>query len=63
MDKWQGGAHAMDVKVDVIGAMVDAQRRNSRALGRRSRVYRVAVLLLLVQILTLVAAVAESSAA
>ncbi|MFJ1607960.1 hypothetical protein ACIOHS_31945 [Streptomyces sp. NPDC088253] len=46
----------------MTAAMVDAQRRNSEALGRRSLAYRVAVLLLMGQILTLIVAVAQSSA-
>lgn len=50
-----------DAKVNLTAAMVDAQRRNSAALGRHSPAYRVAVLLLLCQILILVVAIAQSS--
>ncbi|MHA5054227.1 hypothetical protein [Streptomyces sp. SD15] len=59
---WRDGSDTRDAKVNMTAAMVDAQRRNSEALGRRSLAYRVAVLLLLGQILTLIVAVAQSSA-
>jgi hypothetical protein len=62
LKRWAEGGETMDVKVEVAQALVDAQRRNSDELGRRSRVYRMAVLLLLAQVLVLAAAVAYSSA-
>jgi hypothetical protein len=63
LNGWEEGKDAQDVKVDVTDAMVDAQRQNSAELGRRSRAYRFAVLMLLVQVLVLAAAVAQASAA
>jgi hypothetical protein len=45
-----------------VTAAMDAQRRNSDELTRRSRAYRMAVILLLGQVLVLAAAVAQSSA-
>ncbi|MEE1756792.1 hypothetical protein [Streptomyces sp. SP18CS02] len=62
MEMWRDGSDARDAKVSVVAAMVDAQHRNTEALGRRALAYRVAVLLLLGQILILVVAVAQSSA-
>ncbi|WP_345666408.1 hypothetical protein [Streptomyces venetus] len=50
------------MKVDVTDAMVEAQGSNSAELGRRARTYRMAVLLLLAQVLVLAAAVAQPSA-
>ncbi|WP_159403891.1 hypothetical protein [Streptomyces sp. NRRL S-646] len=61
MDLWESGAAPTDAKVTVVTALVTAQHRNSKALGRRSWAYRGAVLLLLAEALTLVAAIAESS--
>ncbi|MEV6005638.1 hypothetical protein AB0M29_02405 [Streptomyces sp. NPDC051976] len=61
MEMWSEGSDTKDAKVDLTAAMVDAQRRNSAALGRHSLAYRVAVLLLLCQILILVVAIAQSS--
>jgi hypothetical protein len=63
LERWEEGGDTEDVKVEVADAMVEAQRRNSAELGRRSRTYRVAVLLLLAQVLVLAAAVANSSTA
>lgn len=64
LERWEEGGDTKDVKVDVTDAMVEAQGSNSAELGRRSRTYRMAVLLLLAQVLVLVlaAAVAQSSA-
>ena len=62
LKRWEEGRDTQDVMVEVADAMVDAQRKNSTELGRRSRAYRVAVLLLLAQVLVLAAAVAHSSA-
>ncbi len=56
----EGRRGTKDVKVDVTAAMVDAQRRNSDELTRRSRAYRIAVILLLGQVLVLAAAAAQS---
>ncbi|MFG2338782.1 hypothetical protein [Streptomyces yangpuensis] len=63
MELWAAGATDRHAKVELTGAMVDAQLRNSKELGRRSRAYRLAVLLLLAQVLTLVAAILQSSTA
>lgn len=60
MEKWAGGAAERDALVFLTGAMVDAQLQNSTELGRRAWAYRVAVLLLLAQVLTLVAAIFQS---
>jgi hypothetical protein len=62
MEIWSGGEDPRTTKADLVAAMVEAQGRNSTELGRRAQAYRLAVLLLLVQVLTLVAAVAQSSA-
>ncbi|MET9567920.1 hypothetical protein ACFYNW_12660 [Streptomyces virginiae] len=61
MEMWADGTTDHHAKVELTGAMVDAQRQNSKELGRRSRTYRLAVLLLLAQVLTLVAAIFQSS--
>lgn len=62
MNLWQEGMNPKEAKVNVTAAMVDAQRQNSKELGKRSWAYRLAVLLLLGQVLTLGVAIAQSSA-
>ncbi|WOT40729.1 hypothetical protein [Streptomyces coeruleorubidus] len=62
LKRWEEGGDTRVVKVEVTAAMVEAQSTNSAELGRRSQAYRVAVLLLLAQVLVLAAAVAEFSA-
>jgi hypothetical protein len=63
LERWAEGGDTTDVKVEVTEALVVAQRRNSNELGRRSGAYRMAIVLLLAQVLVLAAAVAHSSAA
>ncbi|WP_158879938.1 MULTISPECIES: hypothetical protein [unclassified Streptomyces] len=60
MEKWADGVARTDALVLLTGAMVDAQTQNSKELGRRARAYRAAVLILLAQVLTLVAAIFQS---
>ncbi|MER6447929.1 hypothetical protein [Streptomyces venezuelae] len=63
MEMWAAGATREEALAALTDAMVDAQLKNTKELGVRSRAYRVAVLLLLAQVLVLVAAITQSSVA
>ncbi|GAA3800936.1 hypothetical protein GCM10022403_039010 [Streptomyces coacervatus] len=62
MDSWVRRTPPERAKARLVAVLVEAQNRNSWELRRRAISYRVAVVLLLSEVLTLVAAVAQSTA-